>query len=95
MTDERVTADVSRPLRRSDLLETTIDTTTVVYDPVGRRAHALNSSAGEVWRRCDGSSDADAIVDDLAKTYNAPRERIAADVNKLLGDLASKKLLEL
>jgi Coenzyme PQQ synthesis protein D (PqqD) len=36
------------------------------------------------------------IVDDLAKAFaGAPRERIHADVIKLIGGLADKKLLEL
>ncbi|MGE5773139.1 MAG: PqqD family protein [Hyphomicrobiales bacterium] len=37
----------------------------------------------------------DEIVDNLAKAFAAPRERIHADVTKLLGSLADKKLLEL
>jgi pyrroloquinoline quinone biosynthesis protein D len=51
--------------------------------------------SAEILKRCTGEATLDTIVDDLAKTYNAPRERISADVTKLLGDLASKKLLEL
>lgn len=51
--------------------------------------------SAEILKRCNGEATLDAIVDDLAKTYNAPRERIDVDVKKLLGDLASKKLLEL
>ena len=50
--------------------------------------------AVEILKRCSGEATMDAIVDVLATTYNAPRERIAADVGKLLGDLADKKLLE-
>ena len=50
--------------------------------------------AVEILKRCTGEATMDAIVGDLAATYNAPRERIAADVGKLLGDLADKKLLE-
>jgi len=46
-------------------------------------------------KRCTGEATLDAIVDDLAKTFAAPRERIHADVMKLLGGLAEKKLLEL
>ncbi len=50
----------------------------------------------EVLKRCDGVATVDAIVDDLAKAFaGAPRERIHADVVKLLGGLAEKKLLEL
>jgi hypothetical protein len=36
-----------------------------------------------------------AIVDDLAKTFAAPRGRISADAANLLKGLVEKKLLEL
>ena len=51
--------------------------------------------AVEILKRCTGEATLDAIVDDLAKTYSAPRERILADVSALLRSLADKKLLEL
>ena len=35
------------------------------------------------------------IVDDLAKSFNAPRERIEADAAAMLQQLSDKKLLEL
>jgi pyrroloquinoline quinone biosynthesis protein D len=49
--------------------------------------------AVEILKRCTGEATFDAIVDDLAKTYSAPRERILADVSALLRSLADKKLL--
>jgi pyrroloquinoline quinone biosynthesis protein D len=49
----------------------------------------------EILKRCTGESTLSAIVDDLASIFNAPRDRIHADVVKLLGQLAEKKLLEL
>jgi pyrroloquinoline quinone biosynthesis protein D len=51
--------------------------------------------AVEILKRCTGEARLDAIVEDLAKTYSAPRERILADVSALLRSLADKKLLEL
>ena len=48
----------------------------------------------EILKRCTGTATLDAIVDDLAKTFAAPRERIYTDVMNLLGSLADKKLLE-
>lgn len=50
--------------------------------------------AAEILKRCTGEATLAAIVDDLAKTYSAPRERILADVTALLRTLADKKLLE-
>ena len=49
----------------------------------------------EILKRCTGEATLDAIVDDLARAFAAPRERIHADVVNLLGSLADKKLLEL
>jgi len=50
----------------------------------------------EILKRCTGEATIAAIVDDLAKAFaGAPRERIHADVVKLLATLAEKRLLEL
>jgi pyrroloquinoline quinone biosynthesis protein D len=49
--------------------------------------------AVEILRRCDGKASLAAIVDDLARTFAAPREEIAADVEELLQDLADKGLV--
>ena len=48
-----------------------------------------------ILQRCSGEATLSAIVDDLAATYSAPRERILADVTALLRGLADKRLLEL
>ena len=50
----------------------------------------------EILKRCTGEATVSAIVDDLAKAFEgAPRERIHADVVKLLEGLTEKRLLEL
>jgi pyrroloquinoline quinone biosynthesis protein D len=59
------------------------------------RIFKADAIAAEVLKRCTGEATFAAIVDDLAKTYAAPRERILADVTKLLRGLADKRLLEL
>ena len=51
--------------------------------------------AVEILKRCTGEATFAAIVDDLAATFTAPRDRIAGDVTTLLRGLADKKLLEL
>jgi pyrroloquinoline quinone biosynthesis protein D len=51
--------------------------------------------AVEIVKRCTGEATLDAIVDDLAKSFSAPRERILTDVTNLLRGLADKRLLEL
>ncbi|HZP79136.1 MAG TPA: pyrroloquinoline quinone biosynthesis peptide chaperone PqqD [Pseudolabrys sp.] len=59
------------------------------------RAFKPDAIALEILKRCDGQASIEAIVDDLAKAYNAPRDRILADVSKLIAGLAEKRLLEL
>jgi pyrroloquinoline quinone biosynthesis protein D len=49
----------------------------------------------EILKRCTGAATLDAIVEELAKAFTAPRERIHADVVGLLGSLVDKKLLEM
>src|ERR1700688_4208023 len=59
------------------------------------RVFKADTIAAEIVKRCTGDATLDTIVDDLAKTFNAPRERILADVTAMLRGLADKKLLEL
>jgi len=59
------------------------------------RIFKADAVAAEILKRCTGQVTLAAIVDDLAATFQAPRERILADVSKLLIGLAEKKLLEL
>lgn len=59
------------------------------------RIFKADAVAAEILKRCTGEATLQAIVDDLANTFNAPPERIHADVSKLLTGLAEKKLLEL
>jgi pyrroloquinoline quinone biosynthesis protein D len=59
------------------------------------RVFEANQIAAEVLKRCTGEASFAAIVDDLAATFGAPRERVEVDVATLLQGLADKKLLEL
>ena len=51
--------------------------------------------AAEIIKRCTGEVTFSELIDNLAKAYTAPREKIVADVSMLLRGLADKKLLEL
>lgn len=59
------------------------------------RVLKADAIAVEIIKRCTGEATFAEIVDDLAKTYSAPRERILTDVTALLRGLADKKMLEL
>jgi len=59
------------------------------------RVFKADSIAAEIIKRCTGKVTFGELVDDLVKTYAAPREKIRADAGALLRGLADKKLLEL
>jgi pyrroloquinoline quinone biosynthesis protein D len=59
------------------------------------RIFKADTIAVEIIKRCTGEATLAAIVDDLAKTFNASRERVETDVTAMLQGLADKKLLEL
>jgi len=50
--------------------------------------------AVEVLKLVDGARSVDAIADELAQRFGAPRDQIAADVITMLQDLADKTVLE-
>ena len=53
----------------------------------------LNGSAGEILKRCDGSRDVDAIVEDLERAFEATG--LANDVNAFLALAVERKWIEL
>ncbi len=59
------------------------------------RVFKADAIAAEIVKRCTGEATFAAIVDDLARTFTAPRERIATDVGALLRGLVDKRLMEL
>ena len=52
-----------------------------------------DEQAVAVLKLVDGVRDADAIIDQLGREYQAPREVIASDVLAMLQDLVDKKVL--
>ena len=59
------------------------------------RVFKADAISHEILKRCTGEATLAEIVDDLARTFAAPRERILTDVSALLRGLAEKQLLEL
>ena len=57
------------------------------------RLFVLDSIALEIVKRCDGKASVAEIVNDLAETFQAPRDVILKDVGALLQDLADKRIL--
>jgi pyrroloquinoline quinone biosynthesis protein D len=59
------------------------------------RVFKADPIAAEIVKRCTGEATVNEIVDDLARAFNAPRERIMIDVSAMLAGLADKQLIEL
>ena len=59
------------------------------------RVFKADAISVEILKRCTGEATLSEIVDDLAKTFAAPHERIMTDVSALLRGLAEKQLLDL
>ncbi|WP_048846019.1 pyrroloquinoline quinone biosynthesis peptide chaperone PqqD [Tanticharoenia sakaeratensis] len=57
------------------------------------KAFVADPVAASVLQRIDGARSLDAIIDDLASTYDAPRPAIAADVQAMLSGLMAKKVI--
>jgi pyrroloquinoline quinone biosynthesis protein D len=51
--------------------------------------------AVEILKRCDGATSVDAIVEALARVYEASAEEIGEDVAEMLQDLADKGFVQL
>ena len=58
------------------------------------RGLRLGDTAAAIVALCDGTREVDAIVDELASRFGAPRDVIARDVETLLADLHARALLE-
>ena len=58
------------------------------------RVFKAEGPAHEIIKRCTGEATVNEIVDDLAKTFNAPRDRIETDVTAMLTGLVDKRLME-
>lgn len=54
----------------------------------------FNEVGAEVFALLDGTHTEEQIVDELLKMYNAPKEVISADVNRLIEKMRAQGLLE-
>ncbi|GBQ12154.1 pyrroloquinoline quinone biosynthesis peptide chaperone PqqD [Swaminathania salitolerans] len=57
------------------------------------KAFIADPVAAAILRLVDGKRSLGTIIDLLAETYQAPRDRIAADVKTLVASLAEQKIL--
>jgi hypothetical protein len=83
----------SVPVRREGASAVDLDENVAVYDDVGQLLILLNSSAGSVWKLCDGATTVDGIVEALGETYPDAASVIGDDVRETLHKLAEMGLV--
>ncbi len=83
-----------RPMPAKHVSTAVHGTRTVLLDSKVGRYYTLDEVGGRVWSMTNAGHTADQIVDQLAEEYESDRSNIVTDVNRLLGDLRSTKLLE-
>lgn len=83
----------SVPARRAGASAVDLDENVAVYDDVGQLLILLNSSAGSVWKLCDGSTTVDEIVESLGEAYPDSAGVIGDDVRETLRKLAEMGLV--
>ena len=70
------------------------DTTRQAWVLLGpERVIETEGPASEILRRCDGNRTVGEIIDELAVLYTADRAEIAGDVNDMLAELATKRMV--
>jgi len=84
----------SLPRRREGVtFEQLPDGSGVLIDPATGSTCAINATACEVWRLCDGRRTAEGIADALLERYEASREEVMASIAALLAQLRGLDLL--
>jgi pyrroloquinoline quinone biosynthesis protein D len=51
--------------------------------------------AVEIIKRCDGSATLGAVIDDLARTFEADRATVAEDVKTVVAFLSERRMIDL
>ena len=70
------------------------DTTRKAWVLLGpERVIEMEGPASEILQRCDGIRTTEQIVDELAALYAADRAEIRVDVNDMLAELVTKRML--
>lgn len=76
-----------------DVVFRDLDGEAVILDLVSGTYFGLNEVGTRVWRLVDEGRDASQIVDVVAAEYQADRATIARDVERLLDDLRTRRLI--
>lgn len=83
------------PKKRESTEATRLGDELVVLDTEGAMLRGLNGTAARIWELIDGQRRAGQIAERIASEFEAPADRVLADVLSFLKLLEGKRLLEL
>ena len=83
----------TRLRQREGLLSQRAADTRVLLDPKDGRYYALDEVSGRIWDLCDGTRTVAQVVALMIREYDAPAEKVEADVLEFLDDLANDGLI--
>jgi Coenzyme PQQ synthesis protein D (PqqD) len=70
-----------------------IDDETIIISPSESVMHELNDTGSFIWKNIDGERTTAALAALLAETYEVTLEAATADIEALLQQLSSRKLV--
>lgn len=83
------------PKKRPSTESTRLGGEFILLDTEGAMLRGLNSTAARVWELIDGRLRAADIAERIAGEFDAPADRVLADVLSFLALLEGKRLVEL
>lgn len=81
-------------IKSQELVEQVVEGEIVVLDKVAGLIHQLNSTAGTIWKACDGKATIDNIAAQIAEQYGIDIKLARADVVTTLQQLEQQKLVQ-
>lgn len=82
------------PCQASHVSVKEIDGQTLVLDRSRDKLHELNTTAGYIWRCCDGKTTVAEIVSATAREFDVDDGVVERDVADILGKLTEMRLIE-
>ena len=83
-----------RPIPAKHVVTAVHGTRTVLLDSKAGRYYGLDDVGGRIWTLVRDGCTTEEIVQHLANEYDADIDTINTDVNQILSDLRSRKLVE-
>jgi len=82
-------------VRSSSVLWRELDGETILLDPQAGCSYNLNPVGTLIWKLLDGQHDAETIVAAICEAYEVEPEQAWQDVQRLLDDLLTNRLVSL